>query len=313
MNEGTSQESCIKAVIGSRMLSSPEEPAASSTLSVSLERKGSATPCPFCGSQTAFFKATRFNSNEISICSVCGLGYDQRVRSMNYEKETSLPFDDDLLAKYRGYARRITHILNRQIEQHVLSSLPSDGTDVLEIGSGYGFMSDYLTEKLNIRNYYNFEMNLDLSRRLSSNGKVVIHALNDIGRVDLIFMSHVLEHIRNAKGYLQYLFDNKLKPGGSIVLLQTDHRGFIPKYLASVWYGWQLQEHYYHFTPAVFEQYCNSVGTYRIVFTEKYYLDQDIDISLHGIVSLFLRMINMIIPKSKYDAFIVCMKRTIRS
>ncbi len=266
--------------------------------------------CPFCSNTNIKRKWTGIYSGEILLCRNCGLGFDSRKRGFDYENKSSLVLDDNILRQYEKFARRITTILSNELEQYLSPVLRGGNLDVLEIGSGYGFMSDCITPRFTFKNYYHLELNHDLAGRLRKRNKQVLNSLDDIDKVDIIFMSHVLEHVQNAKDFLLDIMDRKLRSGGHLVLLQTDHRGLIPRYLSRVWYGWQLQEHYYHFTPQVFYTMAKSTSRFEIAFAKKYYLDQEFSFSLSGFVKVALKMINSVIPARQYDAFIMCLKKT---
>ena len=275
-----------------------------------LKNKNKATVrCPFCHGIVTQKKRTSLMKREIFVCNFCDLGFDLRDRNVAYETDSSLLLDTKKMKLYLRYNERIAAILNRQIEQNIISPGSSHPVEVLEVGSGYGFLSDCITRKLNIDNYYHYELNRDLQKWLKGNKKKVISTLDDIGMVDIIILSHVLEHIPDAKRFFMNLVNTKLKPAGHIILLQTDHRGFIPRYLPLLWYGWQLQQHCYHFSPRVFYQLCREMKNCTITFLEKYYLDQDINLSFKGIVKAFLNLINTVLPQQQYDAFMICITK----
>jgi SAM-dependent methyltransferase len=264
--------------------------------------------CPFCHGHDIRMKRTKLIGGKISICNKCGLGFDQKKRTINYEKSDKIAIDDKQVKLYHKYARRLMPILNSLIEQNI-SFEPMRKIDILEIGPGYGLTSDYLTRKLPVGKYYNYELNLNLRKRLQSQGKLVLDSLEEIDKVDIIILSHVLEHIPDASDYLDRLLQDKLSENGYILLAQTDHSGFIPTYLPFLWYGWQLREHYYHFTPETFYCFSRERRTSEVVFMEKYYLDQDFSFSLKGFIKLFLKFVNFVIPMRRYDAFMIGIRK----
>lgn len=273
-----------------------------------LQRENAGIQCPFCRGCNIRRKRTKIIGGWIFVCNQCGLGFDQKKRTVNYEENATFAIDDKQLKLYHQYASRLMPIFNDLIEKK-LSLDPSKKVDILEIGPGYGLTSDYLTHKLPINNYYHYELNLNLKKWLQSRNKLVVNSLDEIDKVDIIILSHVLEHISEANTYLTKLLQNKLRQNGYILLVQTDHSGFIPTYLPFLWYGWQLKEHYYHFTPETFYCFGRDSRTFDVVFAEKYYLDQDFSFSLKGFVKLFLKIINYVIPKSRYDAFMIGIRK----
>lgn len=260
--------------------------------------------CPFCQSLDIRGKMTALCGGRISICNHCGLGFDQRKRMVDYENSTTFAIDDKQLSLYHRYARRLMPIFNGLIEKN-LSIEPTRKVDILEIGPGYGLTSDYLTHKLPVDKYYHYELNVNLKQWLQRHNKLVLNSLDEIDKVDIIIMSHVLEHIPDAGEYLSRLLRDKVRKNGYILLAQTDHSGFIPTYLPFLWYGWQLKQHYYHFTPGTFHYLSRERRIFDVVGVEKYYLDQDAGFSLKGAVKLFLKIINYMVPMSRYDAFMI--------
>ena len=264
--------------------------------------------CPFCESTDIRTKRTTILSGRIFICNSCEIGFDRAPRTVDYVTDSVFTIVGDKIEQYRRYAGRIVNMIKQAAERKKLI-LPSGKIDVLEIGSGYGLTSDGIARELPVAKYYHFELNLGMQRWLKSNNKSVLSSLDDIDKVDIIIMSHVLEHIKNAKEYVTRLLDAKLRTNGYLILFQTDHSGFIPSFLPFLWYGWQLQEHYYHFTPKTLSRWCESSKEYNVVSVVKYDLDQDFSLSVKGFVKLFLKAVNYVIPENRYDAFMLCIRK----
>lgn len=66
---------------------------------------------------------------------------------------------------------------------------------------------------------------------------------------DVVTMNHVLEHSADAESMLR-IAHGLVKPGGYLVLGQTNYLGTIPRLLGTRWYGWVPSEHYTHFSIA---------------------------------------------------------------
>src|SRR5258708_9158113 len=66
-------------------------------------------------------------------------------------------------------------------------------------------------------------------------------------RYSLICMAHVLEHIDDPMGTLTAL-RKMLKPGGFILLTQTNFKGLMPVVLKRHWYAWVPDQHFFHFS-----------------------------------------------------------------
>jgi hypothetical protein len=161
---------------------------------------------------------------------------------------------------------------------------------------------------MTVQNYIQLEKNKMLSDYLKQNGKIVISNLKEVETkpIDLIIMNHVLEHIESSLDFLKDVLN--CFPTASIILLQTNHQGFIPKYFPYFWYGWQLNQHYYHFTPKVFQilEKNKVISISNIAF---YKLPQKISFSFKGIIKLVLKFINIFIPNDKSDAFLIVLRK----
>jgi len=118
---------------------------------------------------------------------------------------------------------------------------------ILEIGSGYGLLVDYIQKKILVEKYFHLEMNLSLKNELKSRGQLNLDSVDKLAYTDVVIMSHVLEHIQDGKKFLEDLVSRY--PHAQIILYQTNYKGIIPKYFPLIWYGWFLDQHYYHFTP----------------------------------------------------------------
>jgi len=154
-----------------------------------------------------------------------------------------------------------------------------------------------------------FELNKSMSDWMRNNSLTVIDSINEVldEKIDLIILAHVLEHIKDARQYLNELFLQF--PNATIILFQTNHIGFIPSNLAFLWYGWQLKQHYYHFSKNTFLRYAY-INDLFIEYFKFYKLDQTPSISLKGIVKLFLTVVNMFICVSNSDAFLIGLRKS---
>ena len=101
---------------------------------------------------------------------------------------------------------------------------------LLEIGVGYGYFAQE-TRAFDIT-YKGIEMNEELAKIACEQGFDVICGtvppLPDSIKVDIIWLSHVLEHSQNyseARGILASIFDS-LPIGGSVVVISPDYLSF---------------------------------------------------------------------------------------
>jgi hypothetical protein len=66
-------------------------------------------------------------------------------------------------------------------------------------------------------------------------------------KVDLVLMSHVLEHIADVPDALRRVA--AIVPDGYLLLVQTNYRGWVPRLYPHRWYAWVPNQHFWHFTP----------------------------------------------------------------
>jgi hypothetical protein len=256
--------------------------------------------CIFCGSGRIGTKSVR--GGKINICKNCGLGFNDILSNVNYEEETHFNVDEKQLEQWKIFTDRDYALIEKII-------LDNNHKNILEIGSGYGLLSKKIKESSQIDNVYSFELNLSMQKFMSENGLNVVSNIEDVKskKIDLIIMNHVLEHIENAHEYIVDIL-NKF-PNATLILFQTNHIGFIPKYLPHLWYGWQLNQHYFHFTPMVFDNFAKMNNLNFKLFTF-YKLDQLVSFSLKGIVKLPLYILNkFFINDTLNDAFVCLLSK----
>lgn len=74
--------------------------------------------------------------------------------------------------------------------------------------------------------------------------------LPDIGQVDYIFSSHMLEHVPNWVEVLEY-WSTKIKSGGTLFL-------YLPHWEQKYWRPWHNRRHIHIFKPEIFKEYFKS-------------------------------------------------------
>jgi SAM-dependent methyltransferase len=67
-------------------------------------------------------------------------------------------------------------------------------------------------------------------------------------KFDLVILSHVLEHIEDPIEFISAL-KKSLSPNGRVLFVNTNYKGLLPVLFKKKWYAWEVEQHYWHFTP----------------------------------------------------------------
>jgi SAM-dependent methyltransferase len=181
-------------------------------------------------------------------CPNCGLGrtVPSPVTSLDYYQDNRR-YNDNFRKKSELYQKFANNLLA------MLDDLPSDTPPrLLDVGCGGGF----LVEAASHRGYIaeGVESNQSLvdwgqQRGLRVRwGDVTNPVINDGQAYDVIVLSAILEHLPDPVAVIRACV-NLLAPNGRILISQATYDGLLPRLIPWVWYGWQPEEHYWHFTP----------------------------------------------------------------
>lgn len=135
------------------------------------------------------------------------------------------------------------------------------GGHALEVGSSVG----YLMEALSDIGYTveGIEPDVQTADAARERGLVVHPGVLDSnfigGPYDIVVMSHVLEHVEHPRTVLAEVL-RVLRPGGILALSQPNYRGLVPQIWGTAWYGWQPNQHYWHFTVDSLRQLFTQTG-----------------------------------------------------
>jgi SAM-dependent methyltransferase len=209
--------------------------------------------CPFCKSPKlrVKFVAAQFTILECKRCQIATTTPPPTVPA--YEKMDFHSGEDpskaDVLTPIGGLHSDWRNLIRTQVKS-VADEFPTDAS-LLEIGCGEGILLEELT-KAGFGDVWGFEPSNSAAKRARRRGLQVLHGYFDARtlsrKFDLILMSHVYEHIEDAEAFLEQV-KTVLKPGGGILLTQTNHRGLVPTYQRDRWYAWVPDQHFWHFTP----------------------------------------------------------------
>ena len=191
-------------------------------------------------------------------CIVCGCGctYPQPPIALSFYEENT-QYDALFAGKESLYVE-----FARQLIRFVGCGKANEKS-LLDVGCGGGFLvqaaidSGYQAVGL--------EVNTKMVTWASGKGLPVIQGdvealvKNSDRLYDVIVLSAILEHLEKPIELLSNC-QKILAPDGVIVVSQASYDGLLPKILPWGWYGWQPEQHYWHFTPSSFLEMAGSVG-----------------------------------------------------
>jgi len=167
-----------------------------------------------------------------------------------------------LQAAERVYRKIVLLDHVRFLQRCARKNAPGEKT-LLDIGCGGGtFLS--LARK---RGFSCYGMDVSESAAAAARrqyGLTVLHG--GIGRVDwdglrfdFITMFHVLEHLSNPEGSLEYVA-SLLKPGGSLIIQVPNVESIQARAFGSRWYGLDVPRHLINFTPKALQTLLDRCG-----------------------------------------------------
>lgn len=202
-----------------------------------------------------------FSTIEFDIieCSNCKIAFTYPIPNLpdyvnmdfhsgeNKESADKLIFIENLHPDWQRLIRLQTKMIIRRNDWDI---------KILEIGCGEGILLDEL-RKAGFQNIEGIEPSKTAFQRAQRKGLKISNGYFDNTRIercyDLVIMSHVFEHIEDPKSFVEKV-KSVLKPGGSIMLTQTNFKALMPRYLKENWYAWVPDQHYWHFTPSGLEK-----------------------------------------------------------
>jgi 2-polyprenyl-3-methyl-5-hydroxy-6-metoxy-1,4-benzoquinol methylase len=145
---------------------------------------------------------------------------------------------------FTGFARQFL----RFVEQY------APGPRLLEVGSGMGFLlhearrRGFTAQGLEVNRW---EVDLTRAQGLDVRAGTLEDAQVPPGSVDVVCMSHVLEHVHDLHSLLSAAHQ-AIRPGGILAVSQPHYDALVPRVLGHRWYGWQWEQHLWHFdVPAL--------------------------------------------------------------
>jgi SAM-dependent methyltransferase len=140
---------------------------------------------------------------------------------------------------FAGFAREFMTFIARY----------APGPELVEIGSGLGL----LLVEAQRRGFAarGLEVNTNQVALMRARGLHVVESTLEQaalppGSVDVVCMSHVLEHIQDMHSLLCAVH-RVLKPGGVLAVSQPHYAAPLPRLIGHLWLGWDWQRHVWHF------------------------------------------------------------------
>ncbi len=196
--------------------------------------------CGYCRSGD-YAVVQRFDATYMAVrCGGCGLVRTYPYPVFDYE-------DNKGYALGYGGREELFHRFARDFLAFVRRHAP--GPRLLEVGSGMGFLLDeaaprgFIARGLEINRW---EVEMTRARGLD----VGLGTLEQAGlapdSVDVVCMSHVLEHVADLRSLL-IAAHRVLVPGGVLAICQPHYAAPLVRALRHRWYGWQWEQHLWHF------------------------------------------------------------------
>lgn len=221
--------------------------------------------CAYCG-QADYRVVVRYPEGTVVRCSRCRL-----VRTLPYPT-----FDyQDNKGYAEGYKGRERLFTSFAFEFMDFVQRYAAGQRFLEIGTGMGFLlAEAARRGLNVQG---LEVNRWEVAALQARGFDVRQGTLEEAQfpamsADVVCMSHVLEHVWDLRSLLSSV-RRVLRPGGVFAVAQPHYAAPLPRLLGHLWYGWQWEQHLWHFdayslSSLLREQKLEPVG---IKFTSLYH------------------------------------------
>ena len=254
--------------------------------------------CPNCEVENTeyLYKYQNFDSNK----------FDLRCTSLQYQKpnlvkckKCNLIFSELLNLKFENLYEDVIDqlyidqiLFKKKYFENTLNKIKkylNSNSNVLEIGSYYGIFGSLINPL--VKNYVGLELSkhaVEFSKKkftLNFINKTIDEYINELDKIDVVIMSHVIEHLDEPFKNIKNISDKMT--GESVLIFSTYNMDSLIAKILGRNYQWIMPMHKYYFTKKVLKNILN-----------KYNLDIVETISDTHIISLkyFFIKLNAIIP-----------------
>jgi len=163
---------------------------------------------------------------------------------------------------YKNQRNRFEVDLENQLLLDMLN--PSRGDSVLDIGCGYGyFVRQALAAGFDA---YGVDLSTDGIREAEKHapGRCFRGTLDDVEelagrRFDVIFASHLIEHILKPQDFIETLIPH-LNEGGIVMFVTPNISSWLARVSGRRWVSFKIPEHVAYYTPATISHLLESAG-----------------------------------------------------
>jgi SAM-dependent methyltransferase len=209
-----------------------------------------ARACPACAGSTAHLLRFRVNGCDILQCKSCGLGRSETAAfdpAAYYTEDYFTGRHPDGYADYHG----AEPVLRREFARSVdFIRRLRPGGKLLELGCAYGFFLEQAARHFDVAGIELAANAADHCRRRGLRvlqGAADAATLNQIGRVDVIVLFDVIEHLPDPRQML-VLCHQHLNPGGIIVITTGDFGSAVARLAGAKWRLMTPPQHLWFFT-----------------------------------------------------------------